>query len=156
MVLLEELWEEKIPLDVIIKSVEEGFTSVFRRRRKRMITLSSLKKRIYRENERAIERKAETGVRWEKSIKVEGEIGKLLKEGLAVLEAGNSERALEIEDKITEKLWTEASEEEREEELLWAMERVRTLKLPDEAKREIALKGAKRRLREKKKIPFIF
>jgi len=156
MEFLEELWSERIPLDVVLRSMEGGFTAVFRRKRKRMITLWSLKKRIYREEEKFREKMAGAGEKWQEIFRVEGEIGELLKKGHELLKEGQAGRALELEDLITEKVWKEVAEDEREIALSWARERVKNLKISEEAKDEIVLKGAKRRLREKKRIPFIF
>lgn len=156
MELIEDLWEREVPLEVVLRSIEEGFTAVFRRKKKRMITLWSLRKRIFREMERYSLSKAGAGEKWKIPRRIEGNIGKLLEEGYELLNKGEAEMALELDDRITELIWTEANEEERKGVLKWAKEKVSRLKIPEEAKEEIIFKGAKRRLREKKKIPFIF
>ena len=156
MELIEELWEKEVPLEVVLKSIEDGFTAVFRKKRKRMITLWSLRKKIFNEKERYSIRKAGAGEKWKMPRRIEGNIGKLLEEGYELLNRGEAGRALDLDDRITELIWREATEEERKEVLKWAREKVAGLKIPEEAREEIVLKGAKRRLREKKKIPFIF
>ena len=156
MEFLEELWSERIPLDVVLRSIEGGFTAVFRKKKKRMITLWNLKKKIYGEEKKFREKMAGAGEKWQEIFRVEGEMGELLKRAHRLLKEGQAEKALELEDLITEKMWKEAAEDEREKALNWAKERVKNLKISSEAKEEIALKGAKRRLRERKRIPFIF
>lgn len=156
MELIEELWESRVPLEVVLKSIEDGFTAVFRRKRRRMITLWSLRKRIFREKEKYSTRMAGAGEKMEKTQRIGGELGALLEEGYSLLSKGEAERALEVDDKITELIWTEATEEEKHEAIEWARKKVAGLKIPEEAREEIAMKGAKRRLRERKKVPFIF
>ncbi len=154
MELLEELWEREVPLRAVLKAIEEGFIAVFKRKKKRMISLWSLRKRIEKEARKTLS--LEAG----KSLKIGRKIPEHYKEMLerawALLEEGKFEEAVALDEEITSRVWEEASPEERQGALDWAEVRIKNLGVSRRIKEEILLRGAKLRLRERKGVPSIF
>ncbi|GEM_PF-2264149 len=154
MELLEDLWEREIPITAVLKAIEEGFVSVFKRKKKRMLSLWSLKRRIEKEARKALTMEAGKGKKF--SRKTPPQYREVLERAYALLEEGEFDRATALDEEITARVWKEASEEERESALAWARERLKNLDAPPEVKEEILLRGARQRLREKKGIPTLF
>ncbi len=154
MELLEELWERDIPLKAVLKAIEEGFISVFKKKRKRMVSLWSLRGRIEKEVRKSLSLEAGKTVKIRR--KIPAEYRELLERAYALLEEGKFEQAMALDEEITSRVWEEANQEEREAALNWASERIKNLKVSQEIKEEILLRGAKHRLREKKGIPSLF
>ncbi len=152
--LLEDLWQEGVPAEVVLSVIEDGFISVFRRKKKRMISLWSLRRRIERENEKRRTLEAGKGLKFKR--KVEGRFKEMLERAYNLLQQGRLEEAVSLDERVTEMVWEEASEEERRKALEWAEERIKKLQAPPEIKKDLAERGARQRLREEKGIPSLF
>ncbi len=152
--LVEDLWDEGVPAEVVISVIEDGFTSVFKRKKKRMVSLWSLRRKMEREWEKRRTLEAGAGIKFKR--KVEERFRRMLEEASALLEEGKFEEAVSLDERITELIWEEASDEERTQALSWAESKLEKLQAPQELKKDLAQRGALRRLREKKGIPFLF
>ncbi len=158
---IEQWWQEKVPLHLVFEAIDSAFTGLFRKSRKRFFSLASLHRGV----EKLMKRRAEAAVGKaieRKEVRTEGirveqeEIRELLEKAAEAIRGGRWEEAEELDGRITELVWEQASQQEKEEALHWAEEKLRQLKVDDKVKKDLVLNGAKRRLRERKGIPFIF
>ncbi len=158
---VEKWWQQGVPIRLVFEAIDSAFTGLFRKSRKRLFSLASLHKGV----EKLMRQRAEAAVGKaveRKEVRTEGirvgdeQMRKLLEKAAAAIQDGKWEEAEELDRRITELVWEKADQQEREEALRWAEEKLRQLRVDEKVKKDLVLNGAKRRLRERKGIPFIF